>query len=69
MLKPTSHGLHVTHTSSSSSTTTLGLLSPVVTSLLFGWVCTCRASFLLNMVRDLTTPTARGVGLVVPLSE
>lgn len=69
MFKPTCHGFHVTHTSSSSCATTLGLLSPHVSSLLFGWVGTGRARFLLNMIRDLSTPTASRVRLVVPLSK
>jgi hypothetical protein len=69
MFKPTRHCFHVAHTSSSSSTTTLGLCSPVVTSLFLGGVSTGGASLFLNVVRDLSTPTTRRVRLVVPLSE
>jgi len=69
ILESPGHSLHITHTSSSGSLTSLSLLSPVVTSHLRCRVCTSRASLLLDVEGSLSTTTARSVCLVVPLSE
>jgi hypothetical protein len=69
IFKATSHGLHVTHTSSACCATTLGLFSPIEISHFLGGISTRRASLLLNVKGDLATSTARCVRLVVSLSE
>jgi len=69
ILEFTGHGLHVSHAAGSCCAATLGLLSPVVLSHLLRGISTRRARLLLNVERNLSAPTARGVRLVVPLSE
>lgn len=69
ILESAGHGLHVTHTSSSVSSATLGLLSPVELSHLLAGVSARRASGLLDVETNLTASTAGSVRLVVSLSE
>ena len=69
ILESAGHGLHVTHASSSVSSATLSLLSPVELSHLLAGVSARRASRLLDVETDLTASTAGSVRLVVSLSE
>ena len=69
ILKFASHGLHVTHTSSSGCAATLGLLSPVELSHLLAGVSARRASRLLDVERDLSATTAGRVRLIVSLTK
>jgi hypothetical protein len=69
ILETSRHGLHETHPSSSSRSTAVSLLCPIVRSHLWVWVSARRAGLLLDVVRNLSTPTARGVGLVAALSK
>jgi hypothetical protein len=63
------HGLHVSHATSSCCAAALSLLSPVELSHLLGGVSAGRASRLLDVERNLSASAARGVRLVVSLSE
>lgn len=69
ILKPAGQSLHVSHTSSTDGSATLGLWCPVVAPHLFGGVTTAGACVLLDVVRSLTTTATSRVGLVVPFSE
>jgi hypothetical protein len=69
VLELASHGLHVTHASSSFSTTALGLFSPIVLTHFLGGVSARRARRLLKVERRLTASTADDVRLIVSLSE
>lgn len=69
ILEPSGQSLHVSHTSSSYSSATLGLLSPVKIPHLFGRVPAAGACLLLDVVGNFTAATASRVGLVVPFSE
>lgn len=61
ILESPGKSLHVTHTSSSNSTLSLGLFSPVVRSHLLVGVSTGGASLFLNVEGSLSATTARGV--------
>jgi hypothetical protein len=69
ILEPSSQSLHVSHTSCSYSSATLGLFAPVEIPHLFGRVPAARACLLLDVVGNFTAATASRVGLVVPFSE
>ena len=68
ILKLSRESLLVPHTSSTFGATTLSL-GKILPLHLGERKITTRAFFLLNVVRDLSTATARGVCLVTPLSE
>ena len=61
--------LHVAHTTSTFCAATLGLPPPVVLTHLLAGVAARRARLFLDVKGNLATPTARGVRLVVSLSE
>jgi len=69
ILELAGQSLHVSLTSSSDGSASLGLLSPVVVSHLFGGVSTARACLLLDVVTNLPAATASRVGLIMPFSE
>jgi hypothetical protein len=61
ILESSSKSLHITHTSSSNSTLSLGLFCPVVRSHLLVGVSTGRTGLLLNVEGSLSATTTRGV--------
>ena len=63
------HSLQVLHSADALSSSSLGLLGPVETTHLFGRVSTRRAPLLLNVITPLSTPSARHVHLLVPLTK
>lgn len=69
VLEPTSQSLHVSHTSSANSSSTLGLLPPIKVSHFLRGVTTRWACLLLDVVGNLSTATTSRVRLVVPFSE
>ena len=58
ILEPTGKSLHVSHTSSTNSSPSLSLGTPVEVPHLFGRVSTTRACLLLDVVRNLATTAA-----------
>jgi len=69
VLESPPYSLHVLHTPGSLCATALWLFGPVKSTHLRIWVTTWRASLLLKVICNLTTPPAGGVGLAVPLTE
>ena len=69
VLESSGHGLHVSHPPRPLGAAALGLLAPVVLTHLLRGVPARAADALLDVVGHLAAPTARCVGLGVPLTE
>jgi len=69
ILEPPSQSLHVPHSSSTDSSPSLCLLSPVKITHFLSWVSARRACFLLDVIGNFSAATACRVGFVVAFSE
>lgn len=69
VLKAAMNLLQIAHTASASSSSSLGLSTPVVTTSLGSGITTACAGALLNVERTLSTTTANGMRLVMSHTE